>query len=144
VDAVREADLVVLGPGSWFTSVLPHLLLHELGTALCRTRARLVVTLNLVPQPGETEGYSPVDLLRILADHAAFCGGLGIDAVVADEDSVDREELDRYARKIGARLVMSRLAADDSAERHDPRRLSEALRSAMRHQPVDEGMRAWP
>jgi uncharacterized cofD-like protein len=142
VDAVREADLVVLGPGSWFTSVLPHLLLHELGTALCRTDATLVVTLNLVPQPGETEDYSPVDLLEILGEHAAFCGGLPINAIVADEDAVDRKELDRYAARIGARLILSRLAADDSAERHDPRRLSEALRAAMQ-QGVDGGMRAW-
>jgi uncharacterized cofD-like protein len=142
VDAVREADLVVLGPGSWFTSVLPHLLLHELGTALCRTDATLVVTLNLVPQPGETEEYSPVDLLEILGEHAAFCGGLPIDAIVADEDAVDRKELDRYAARIGARLIISRLAAEDSAERHDPRRLSEALRAAMQ-QGVDGGMRAW-
>jgi uncharacterized cofD-like protein len=144
VDAVREADVVVLGPGSWFTSVLPHLLLHELGTALCRTAARLVVTLNLVPQPGETEDYSPVDLLEVLTGHAAVYGGLRIDAIVADEDAIDRQDLERYAHEIGARLVVSRLAADDSAERHDPRRLSEALRSAMRHEPVDGGMRAWP
>jgi uncharacterized cofD-like protein len=144
VDAVREADLVVLGPGSWFTSVLPHLLLHELGTALCRTDATLVVTLNLVPQPGETEEYSPVDLLEILTAHAAIFGGLRIDALVADEDAVDRTELDRYAREIGARLVLSRLAAEDSAERHDPPRLSEALRAAMQQRSVDGGTRAWP
>jgi uncharacterized cofD-like protein len=143
VDAVREADLVVLGPGSWFTSVLPHLLLHELGTALSRTTATLVVTMNLVPQAGETEEYSPVDLLEILAAHAEFVGGLRIDALVADEDAVDRKDLDRYARRIGARLVLSRLAAEDSAERHDPLRLSEALRSVMRTRPVDGGMQAW-
>src|SRR5690242_13995871 len=143
VDAVREADLVVLGPGSWFTSVLPHLLLHELGTALCRTPAQLVVTLNLVPQPGETEEYSPVDLLEILSRHAELRGGLRIDAVVADEDAVDRKDLDRCVRRIGARLILSRLAADDSAERHDPRRLSEALRLAMDQETFDGGMSAW-
>ena len=59
VDAVREADLIVLGPGSWFTSVIPHLLLRELGTALCATSARVVVVLNLVPQVGETDDYAP-------------------------------------------------------------------------------------
>ncbi len=56
VDAVREADVVVLGPGSWFTSVIPHLLLRELGRALSTTRARVIVTLNLVPQPGRDRG----------------------------------------------------------------------------------------
>lgn len=132
VDAVREADLVVLGPGSWFTSVIPHLLLRELGTALCATAARVVVVLNLVPQAGETDDYEPHQLLDVLQQHAAPYGGLKIDAVVADTDSVlDREELSRHVSAIGARLVVSRLAADDSAERHEAARLSVALRNAM-------------
>jgi len=59
VDAVREADVVVLGPGSWFTSVIPHLLLHELGKALASTDATVIVTVNLVPQAGETDDFSP-------------------------------------------------------------------------------------
>jgi uncharacterized cofD-like protein len=131
VDAVREADLVVLGPGSWFTSVVPHLLLRELGTALCGTPARVVVVLNLVPQAGETDDYEPHQLLDVLLEHAAPCGELKIDAVVADTDSVpDREELNRHVGAIGARLVVSRLAADDSAERHDAARLSAAIRDA--------------
>jgi uncharacterized cofD-like protein len=132
VDAVREADLVVLGPGSWFTSVIPHLLLRELGTALCATTARVVVVLNLVPQAGETDDYEPHQLLDLLQQHAAPYGGLKIDAVVADTDSVlDREQLNRHVSAIGARLVVSRLAADDSAERHEATRLSAALRNAM-------------
>lgn len=132
VDAVREADLVVLGPGSWFTSVIPHLLLRELGTALCATAARVVVVLNLVPQAGETDDYEPHQLLDLLQEHAAPYGGLKIDAVVADTDWVlDREELGRHVSGIGARLVVSRLAAEDSAERHDAARLSDAIRNAM-------------
>ena len=132
VDAVREADLVVLGPGSWFTSVIPHLLLRELGVALCATAAQVVVVLNLVPQVGETDDYEPHQLLDVLLEHAMGCGGLKIDAVLADADSVpDSEELARHVREMGARLVVSRLAADDSAERHDARRLSEAIRAAV-------------
>jgi uncharacterized cofD-like protein len=132
VDAVREADLVVLGPGSWFTSVIPHLLLRELGTALCGTGARVVVVLNLVPQAGETDDYEPHQLLDVLLEHAVPCGGLKIGAVVADTDSVlDREQLNRHVSAIGARLVVSRLAAHDSAERHDAARLSAAVREAM-------------
>ena len=131
VDAVREADVVVLGPGSWFTSVIPHLLLHELGRALADTPARRVVTLNLVPQAGETEGYRPSDLLRTLLAHAEPFGGLRVDAVVADSDAVpDERELSDYAREIGSGLVVSKLAADDSVDRHDPIRLSEAYLEA--------------
>jgi uncharacterized cofD-like protein len=132
VDAVREADLVVLGPGSWFTSVIPHLLLRELGTALSATPANVVVVLNLVPQVGETDDYEPHQLLDLLQAHAAPFGGLKIDAVVADTDAVlDPEELTRHVRTMGARLVVSRLAAEDSPERHDPARLSAAIRSAL-------------
>jgi uncharacterized cofD-like protein len=136
VDAVREADVVVLGPGSWFTSVIPHLLLRELGTALSATSARVFVVLNLVPQVGETDDYEPHQLLDLLQEHAAPFGGLKIDTVLADNDSVlDPEQLDRHVRMIGARLVVSRLAAENSPERHDPARLSAAILSAVEDGP---------
>jgi len=132
VDAVREADAVVLGPGSWFTSVIPHLLLHELGSALATTDARVIVTMNLVPQVGETDDYGPSDLLRILIDHARPHGGLKIDAVIADNAAVpDVCQFRGFIHELGARLVLSDLSADDSAERHDPIRLATALRDAL-------------
>ncbi|MCU1655901.1 MAG: uncharacterized protein JWO57_557, partial [Pseudonocardiales bacterium] len=144
VDAVREADVVVLGPGSWFTSVIPHLLLRELGRTLSTTRAQIIVVLNLVPQVGETDDYAPHDLLRLLRAHAEAFGGLRIDAVVADVDAVlDVKQLTGFARTIGARLVLSRLAAEDSAERHDPKRLSAAIEQALAGSPVIERDDAW-
>ena len=144
VDAVREADLVVLGPGSWFTSVLPHLLLRELGRALATTRAQVVVVLNLVPQLGETDDHSPQELLGVLLTHAEPVGGLRIDSVVADEGAVpDRKELEGFTRTIGARLVLSRLAANDSGERHDPRRLSAAMQEALVAAGQIGGVGAW-
>ena len=81
VQAIGAADWVVLGPGSWFTSVLPHLLVPELAAALVGTRARRLVALNLAPQPGETAGFSPHAHLEVLADHAP---DLAIDVVLAD------------------------------------------------------------
>ena len=144
VDAVREAHVVVLGPGSWFTSVLPHLLLRELGRALATTAAHVVVVLNLVPQLGETDDYSPEELLRVLLEHAEPVGGLRVDTVVADEDAVpDRKELEAFARGMGARLVLSRLAAHDSGERHDPVRLSAAIRDALVAAGQIGGVGAW-
>jgi uncharacterized cofD-like protein len=147
VDAVREADLVVLGPGSWFTSVIPHLLLHELGRALATTSARVLITLNLVPQVGETDEYSPVDLLRVLDEHAARHGGLRVDAVIADEHAVtDPKDLVAYTRAIGAHLVLSRLAADDAEDRHDPQRLGCAFRQALQDSAAaggGEGVDGW-
>jgi uncharacterized cofD-like protein len=129
VDAVREADLVVLGPGSWFTSVIPHLLLRELRHALVTTRATVVVVLNLVPQAGETEGFSPEELLGVLVKHAP---DLRIDAVVADVGAVlDARALRNFTSTLPARLVLSTVATGDNPERHDPRRLAVALAAAI-------------
>ena len=70
VEAVHEADWVLLGPGSWYTSVLPHLMIPGMREALQETKARKAVLLNLVPQAGETSGFSPEDHLRVLHEHA--------------------------------------------------------------------------
>jgi uncharacterized cofD-like protein len=126
VAAVRAADWVVLGPGSWFTSVLPHLLVPELAEALVTTRARRLVALNLAPQPGETEGFSPQTHLEVLADHAP---GLTVDVVLADRTAVSAAaaELEKAAGLLGGKLVLADLAMGDGSPRHDPRRLAGAF-----------------
>lgn len=144
VDAVREADAVVLGPGSWFTSVIPHLMLRELGKALCTTDATVIVNLNLVPQAGETDDYSPVDLLRVLLDHAEPFGGLSIGCVIAHAAAVANPlELKEFTHAVGARLVLSDLTEPGSAERHDAGKLSQALREALEGTGDREGTQAW-
>jgi len=126
VQAVAEADWVVLGPGSWFTSVLPHLLVPELAGALVTTPARRLVTLNLAPQPGETEGFSPRAHLEVLARHAP---DLAIDVVLADKAAVRETagELDEAADLLGAQLVLADLALAGRHDRHDPLLLAGAL-----------------
>jgi len=126
VQAVAEADWVVLGPGSWFTSVLPHLLVPGLADALIATPAVKVVTLNLAPQPGETEGFSPRAHLEVLASHAP---NLAVDVVLADNAAVldTAAELKAAADVLGARLVLADLAAADRNDRHDPLLLAGAL-----------------
>jgi uncharacterized cofD-like protein len=126
VQAIGAADWVVLGPGSWFTSVLPHLLVPELAAALVGTRARRLVALNLAPQPGETEGFSPHAHLEVLADHAP---ALAVDVVLADRAAASGSttELEKAAGLLGARLVLADLAVGDGSPRHDPRRLAGAF-----------------
>jgi uncharacterized cofD-like protein len=126
VQAVFEADWVVLGPGSWFTSVLPHLLVPELASALVATHARRVVTLNLAPQPGETEGFSPRAHLEVLASHAP---DLAIDVVLADRDAVRDSvaELKEATDSLRARLVLADIAAAERRDRHDRLLLAGAL-----------------
>jgi uncharacterized cofD-like protein len=126
VSAVLSADWVVFGPGSWFTSVLPHLLVPSLSAALAETSARRLVALNLVPQPGETEGFSPHRHLEVLADHAP---SLSVDVVLADRGAVSgaEDELEKAAALLHASLVLADVAAADGA-RHDPVRLANAYR----------------
>ena len=126
VDAVLSADWIVFGPGSWFTSVLPHLLVPSLRTALAATGARRLVALNLVPQPGETEGFSPHRHLEVLADHAP---SLSFDVVLADRSAVigAEDELEKAAGLLRASLVLSDVAAADGCK-HDPVRLARAFR----------------
>ena len=127
VSAVLDAEWVVLGPGSWFSSVLPHLLVPGLRAALEQTAARRVVALNLAPQLGETEGFSPEAHLEVLQAHAP---GLPLDVVLADEAAVrDPRGLMAAAAGLGAQLVLAPVATDDGTPRHDAGRLGTAYRS---------------
>jgi uncharacterized cofD-like protein len=142
VRAVGEADLVVLGPGSWFTSVLPHLLVPGLASALVNTQARRVLVLNLAPQPGETAGFSPEQHLTVLCDHAP--PGFTVHAVLADVDAVAAPaRLHRCAAALGGHAYLDRIADDGSTDRHDPAALAAALRRIL----IDvqrEEKRQWP
>ncbi|WP_461009324.1 gluconeogenesis factor YvcK family protein [Streptomyces capparidis] len=129
VAAVMDADWVVLGPGSWFSSVMPHLLVPQLADALIRTKARKVLALNLAPQPGETDGFSPQRHLEVLAGHAPK---LAIDVVLADEAAVhDRASLIRAARRLHGAVELAPVAArpregEAVSSRHDPELLAAA------------------
>ncbi|MDO8144952.1 uridine diphosphate-N-acetylglucosamine-binding protein YvcK [Isoptericola sp. 178] len=124
VRAVLDADWVVMGPGSWYSSVLVHLLVPELAAALHRTTARRCVTLNLSAERGETHGLSASQHLEALSKHAP---GLRVDAVLADPSQVDdRGDLERTAADLGARLVIRQVGRGDGTSRHDPLRLAAA------------------
>jgi uncharacterized cofD-like protein len=124
VEAVLAADAVVLGPGSWFTSVIPHLLVPGLADALLGTAAQRILALNLAPQAGETAGFSPETHLEVLAAHAP---DLRLDAVLADPSTVsDRAALERVAASLDARLVLAPVAVAGGEPRHDVELLAAA------------------
>jgi uncharacterized cofD-like protein len=130
--AIAEADWVVVGPGSWFTSVIPNLLVPALAHGLQATSARRLVTLNLGEQKGETDGFSPETHLEVLAAHAPE---LRIDVVLADTGHVpDPDSLRRTAASLGAELVVADIAADDQHLHHDPTKLAKIYREIF--QPV--------
>ncbi|MEO3827595.1 uridine diphosphate-N-acetylglucosamine-binding protein YvcK [Actinomadura sp. B10D3] len=123
--AVDDADWIVFGPGSWFTSVLPHLKVPALVRALTTSRARRAVALNLAPQPGETDDFSPQTHLEVLQAHAP---DLRVDVVLADRGVVDdTAALDKAVQDLGGRLVLADVAADDGSPRHEPARLAQAF-----------------
>ena len=133
VAAIRAADWVVMGPGSWYSSVIPHLLVPGLRQAIEETDARVLVTLNLVAQQGETEGLTPADLLERLGRHAP---GLDLDVVLADvstvgETAADVEALERVAASYGAGLVVADVARADAIGQHDHEKLRGAYAQIM-------------
>jgi uncharacterized cofD-like protein len=125
VEAIRAAEWVVLGPGSWFTSVIPHLMVPGLRRALAETDGRLVVVLNLEAQVGETTGFGPADHLAALFEHAPE---LTVHTVLADTSSVggDRDRLEELVTRRGARLMVDDLAVAGEP-RHDPGLLAAAF-----------------
>lgn len=125
--AIELSDWVVLGPGSWYTSVLPHLLLPELRDALYETEARRCIVMNLTPHTDETAGMSPAEHLRVLHEYAP---GLRIHRIIADPSSVpdqERGEFAEAAQLLGAQVGYHEVAKAGQPEVHDPLRLAIAF-----------------
>jgi uncharacterized cofD-like protein len=116
ITAVEEAEWLVLGPGSWFTSVIPHVLVPDLAQAIFTTPARRCVVVNLDPQPGETEGFAPESYLEVLRHHAP---GLRVDVVIADDEAVhDVPALQAASAELGAELHLAPLREEPGVARH--------------------------
>ena len=138
VEAIREADLILLGPGSLYTSILPNLLIPEISAAIAKSPARRVYVANLMTQPGETAAYSLADHLRAIRRHTPH--NL-VDWVVANRRTVSPEVAKRYRRqgaeqvvvdlpelqKLGYRVVLDNLIEEHGVIRHNPRRLARLL-----------------
>lgn len=126
VDAIAHATHVVIGPGSWFTSVLTHMLVPEIDVALRETEARRILIVNAGPQAGETEGFTATRYLEAWAD---FAPGMRVDDVIVP-DVVGRDEgveeaLVHAAAAIGARVHLRDVLAGPG--HHDPLLLADAL-----------------
>ena len=133
LDALREAELIVIGPGSLYTSVLPNLLVPQIVDTMTRSAATVVYVANLREQPGETEGMDFVAHVDALFQHAP---GLRIDHLVAHEGPPARGALpaltvppDFSHPQIGA-ISRVNLLADD-ADSHSPQALSDAFAHAL-------------
>lgn len=128
LDAIAAAEWVFLGPGSWFTSVIPHLMVRSLHEALLATSARIVVVLNLADEAGETGGFGPAHHLRVLIGHAP---DLRLHAVLADRSMDGLDELAELVEAQGSMLVVEDVAAGDGTPRHEPTKLAAAYARIM-------------
>lgn len=115
--AIAEADQIVIGPGSLYTSVLAALAVPEITKSLAMTSARRVYVANLRPQPAETAGFDVADHVAALREH-----GVMIDTVVADTSSIDLGDLVDF----GVKVVVAELAKANGLA-HDPGRLADVL-----------------
>ncbi|HLW79876.1 MAG TPA: gluconeogenesis factor YvcK family protein [Terriglobia bacterium] len=135
LDAIRQADLITVGPGSLYTSLIPNLLVHGIASAIAASKAVKVYVSNLMTQPGETRDYTAAQHLRALDRHA----GTGLfDLVILNTRELSPGLRRRYAaeqaepvrndlahiRDLGVRPVLAGLLEEDHVARHDPRRLA--------------------
>lgn len=133
VDAIMAADLVVLGPGSWFTSVIPHVMVPGLAAALQASPARRALVLNLAAEPGETAGFSAERHLHVLAQHAP---GFSVHDIIVDAARVpserEREQLRRTAAVLKASVNFADVSRTGTAL-HDPAKLAGVLDTVRSH-----------
>ena len=138
LEAIRHADLIVLGPGSLYTSIIPNLLVAGVADAIRRSRATRVYIANIMTQPGETDGYSVADHVRAIHDHA---GGRIFDWVVINNQAISPRLLSRYRaegaqpvrvsvaelQRLGVRCIFDNLVDEGDVVRHDSARLTRLL-----------------
>ena len=136
--ALEWADLIVIGPGSLYSSLVAVLLAGELPEAIARSRARVVLVMNLMTEPGETDGYTGVDHLMAIRRHAPT---IPIHDILINTAPFAPEQVARYAalgaapvppdvellRALGHSVVECDLLAPGGDVRHDPEKLGRAL-----------------
>ncbi|MGG1676417.1 uridine diphosphate-N-acetylglucosamine-binding protein YvcK [Neobacillus sp. NRS-1170] len=139
IQAIRQADLIIIGPGSLYTSILPNLLVPRLGDEVCRSHAKKVYICNLMTQAGETHGYSASDHVKALYDHMSCAF---IDTILVNNEEVPPDVQLRYKEELaqpvaydlpelfelGIEVVHAEIAyLENGALRHDPKKVAKIL-----------------
>ncbi len=127
VAAIDQAELVVLGPGSWYTSVLTHFLVEPVAQALVKAGPRTVVALNIAHEDPETEGTGRADDVRALR---ALAPGFVPCLVLVDATHEDDQDLMAELHDWGTEWVVAPMLGEGSTDRHDPDALAAQLRQA--------------
>ncbi len=148
LQAIEDADLILLGPGSLYTSIIPNLLVDGVVEAICRSRALKIYVCNIMTQDGETEGYTAADHVEALLNHGA--PGL-VDVCLANSEAVRPGLVERYRQEDAVPLVVDRerfvplglelverpvAAQTGNFARHSSSRLAEAIMDIYRQRAV--------
>lgn len=138
VKAILDADVLIFGPGSLYTSVIPNLLVEGIRDAVIRSNAVKIYICNVMTQPGETDYYGAYEHVRALIDHV---GVQFLDFAIVNDQEISSEQLLQYnaegsvpvapdiekIRSLGITVVPARLVSKNDMVRHDPRKLSRVL-----------------
>jgi len=141
IKAIKEADYIIIGPGSLYTSLIPNLLVSDIADAIAQSQAPRIYVCNVMTQPGETQGYTVADHIRAID---AACGERQLfDAVLVHKKSPSAQSLIRYAQQdshpvfldreavsqLGRRIVLANVLYEDKTGfvRHNPQKLAKVL-----------------
>jgi uncharacterized cofD-like protein len=136
--AIEEADVITIGPGSLYTSLIPNLLVKELVAAIRASQATKIYIQNIMTQPGETVGYSAADHVQAMADH---CDGILFPNILVNNRPPSLAILEKYdaehagpvtndmdrLQTLKLNIVEWDLLDEDGVVRHDPDRLAQAV-----------------
>jgi uncharacterized cofD-like protein len=144
ISAIEAADLITIGPGSLFTSILPPLLVHGVSDAIARSLATRVFVSNLMTQPGETDGFSVGRHVEIVKEYAPE---IEFDHIIVNNEPISTSQRKKYAEEYaeqigigeskslaeacGANIVYANLLDDGEMVRHNSERLADAVLSCM-------------
>lgn len=139
LSAIREADAIILGPGSVFTSIIPNLLIDGIADAIHKSKALKVYVCNVMTQPGESDGFTASDHVRAIALHAP--GKKLFNYVLVNTQKPSQEHLKQYEkyrqrfvepdidaiRAMGYTPITGNFISDSEVVRHDSKKLADAM-----------------
>ena len=144
LDALANADAIILGPGSLYTSIMPNLLVDKVAETIRKSKAIKIYICNVMTQPGETDGYTASMHAKAIIDH----GGKGIiDYMLVNDAPISADMQDFYAAKgaypvevdeeainaLGVGFVKADIINENEVIRHDPDKLSQAVMNMVYH-----------
>lgn len=135
--AIQDADLIILGPGSLYTSVIPNLLVEGIPEAIERSSAQKIYICNIMTQPGETQGYTAYDHIKAIFDHV----GPVVDQMMVNNEPIPGRLLKKYRekgavpvkvdtapiQKLGVKTWTKYLVQHNNLVRHQPEKLAQAV-----------------